>query len=142
MLKAKHLAMPETGPHSWDTPAAPSQSSGNPSEDPYPADFNKDVDVETRPFYHLAVLARDPSKPQSESDEAVREVIQPILDRARKEEVPVWLEATSEKQRKLYEQQFGFRVSEEVVIGKGRVDEKGWPKEGGEGIRCYGMMWG
>src|SRR5262249_54527043 len=41
-LKAKYLSLPDQGPHSYDQPAAPSQSSGAPSEDPYPTDFNKD----------------------------------------------------------------------------------------------------
>ena len=35
---------------------------------------------------------------------------------------------------------WGFNVVEEVVIGKGRVNEKGWPKEGGSGVRCWPMI--
>lgn len=35
----------------------------------------------------------------------------------------------------------GFRVAEEVRVGRGRVDEGGWPKEEGGGVRCWAMIW-
>ena len=139
-LKGTYLAIPDTGPRSWDQPAAPSQSSGGPSEDPYPADFNKDTDFETRPFYHLAILARDPDLPGEETDRAMKACLTPFLERAREEGVPVWLETATEDMRDYYVG-LGFKVMEEVVIGKGRVDGQGWPKEGGEGVRCWPMMW-
>jgi len=139
-LKAKYLALPDQGPRSYDTPAAPSQSSGAPSEDPYPADFNKDIDYETRRFYHLAMLARDPSVDAATSRAAVRACVEPFLNKAKEEDIPVWLEASTEQTKDEYAS-LGFRVCEEVVMGKGRVNAKGWPTEGGEGVQCWAMIW-
>jgi len=96
------------------------------------------VDFETRPFYHLAMLARDGGK--EGSAEAVRACMDVFLDKARKEEVPIWLETATEESRKEYEG-MGFRVCEEVTIGKGRVDAKGWPQDGGEGVKTWAMIW-
>ena len=139
-LKAKYLSIPDTGLHSYDQPAAPSQSSGAPSEDPYPADFNKDIDFETRPFYHLAMIARDPEKDGHEGKQAWRECMDHFLKKAQKENIPVWLETAAEAQKNEYET-LGFRVCEEVVIGKGRVSAKGWPQQGGEGVKTWAMIW-
>ncbi|KIW91885.1 uncharacterized protein Z519_07855 [Cladophialophora bantiana CBS 173.52] len=140
MLKAKYLSIPDQGEHSYDQPAAPSQSSGAPSEDPYPADFNKDIDFETRPFYHLAMIARDPDAPPDKSRKAFKACMDYFLNKARDEGVPVWLETASESAMKEYEG-MGFRVCEQVVIGKGRVNEKGWPTEGGKGVVTWAMIW-
>jgi hypothetical protein len=138
-LKSKYLSIPDSGPRSYDTPAAPSQGSGGPGEDPYPNDFNKDIDYEMRPFYHLALMARDPDIDQKKSDASMRACLQPFLDKAKAEAVPIWLETATEDMRDYY-QSLGFKVVEEVVIGKGRVDSKGSPQEGGEGVRCWPMM--
>lgn len=139
-LKAKYLSLPDRGPRSYDQPAAPSQSSGAPSEDPYPTDFNKDVDFETRPFYHLAILARDPDVDPDKSLAAVKACMDPFLKKAKEEDVPIWLETASESSKREYED-LGFRVCEEVVIGKGRVNAKGWPQEGGEGVKTWAMLY-
>lgn len=139
-LKAKYLSIPDSGEHSYDQPAAPSQSSGGPSEDPYPADFNKDIDFETRPFYHLAMIARDPDPSKREvADKAWKECMGHFLAKAKKEGVPVWLETASQEARDEYVA-LGFRVAEEVVVGKGRVDKSGWPKEGGEGVKTWALI--
>lgn len=139
-LKSKFLALPDSGPHSWDQPAAPSQSSGGPSEDPYPADFNKDTDYETRPFYHLAMLGRDPDQDEAKAQAAVDACLKPFLENAKQEGVPVWTEAST-VEKKQENEGWGFRVAEEVVIGKGRVDSNGWPEEGGEGVKCWAMIY-
>jgi hypothetical protein len=139
-LKAKYLSIPDSGEHSYDQPAAPSQSSGAPSEDPYPADFNKDVDFETRAFYHLAMIARDPDAPADKSTAAYKACMDYFLNKAKEEEVPVWLETAAASAKDEFEK-LGFRVCEEVVIGKGRVDAKGWPQQGGEGVRTWAMIW-
>ncbi|KAL2443890.1 hypothetical protein ABEF95_013279 [Exophiala dermatitidis] len=139
-LKAKYLSLPDQGPRSYDQPAAPSQSSGAPSEDPYPADFNKDVDFETRPFFHLSLIARDPEADPDESFAALRACMDPFLKKAQEQDVPVWLETASEDSKREYED-MGFRVCEEVVIGKGRVNAKGWPEEGGEGVKSWAMIY-
>jgi hypothetical protein len=138
-LKAKYLSIPDSGEHSYDQPAAPSQSSGAPSEDPYPADFNKDIDFETRPFYHLAMIARDPDADAKKGEAAWHACMSFFLKKAKEEGIPLWLETAAESARDEYVK-LGFRVCEEVVIGKGRVDAKGWPKSGGEGVRTWAMI--
>ena len=139
-LKSKFLSLPDTGPRSWDQPAAPSQSSGGPSEDPYPADFNKDTDFETRPFYHLAMLGRDPDADPLKAQAAVDACIKPFMNKAKEEGVPVWTEASTDE-KKAENERWGFKVAEECVIGKGLVDGQGVPKEGGEGVTCWAMIY-
>lgn len=139
-LKAKHMAMPETGPHQWDTPAAPSQASSGPSMDPYPSDFNKDTNTEVRTFYHLALLVRDTNADRAETSKAVKDVIAVYLDRAKKEEVPIFLEASSLESKKEFES-WGFKAVEEVDVGEGKVDAKGWPTQGGAGLKVWGMVY-
>jgi hypothetical protein len=139
-LKNKYLALPDTGPRSWDQPAAPSQSSGGPSEDPYPSDFNKDIDYETRPFYHLAMVGRDPDVDRSEGEKTIDACVAPFLERAKKEGLPVWTEASTQS-KKAENERWGFRVAEEAVIGKGRIDGDGKPSEGGDGVKVWAMIY-
>lgn len=86
------------------------------------------------------MLGRDPDANESKVKEAVDAVLAPILERAKKEDVPVWTEASTEEKKRENEE-LGFKVMEEVVIGKGRVDEKGVPKDGGQGVKCWGMIY-
>jgi hypothetical protein len=139
-LKAKHLALPDSGPRSWDTPAAPSQSSGGPSEDPYPSNFNKDASVEIRPFYHIALATKDPSLDPAKQEAAFKALLSPVLEKAKEEGVPVWAEASLAEKKDEYEK-LGFRVAEEVTVGKGKASEQGWPAEGGAGVRCWGLIY-
>jgi hypothetical protein len=139
-LKAKHLALPETGPRSWDTPAAPSQSSGGPGEDPYPGSFNKDSSVETRSFYHIALVARDPDLSPTQHEAAFKAIVGYVLERAQKEDVPVWAEASQLERRAEYEK-LGFNITDEVTIGKGKVNGQGWPTSSGTGVTCWGLLY-
>ncbi|KAL2414815.1 hypothetical protein ABEF95_010076 [Exophiala dermatitidis] len=93
-----------------------------------------------RPYYHLSFLARNPSRPRIPG--SLNAVIAPFLERARAEHVPTWLEATSLQALKLYEH-FGFRVVEEIVVGKGKVDAHGWPTPdgSGEGVTAWAMIY-
>ena len=86
------------------------------------------------------MLARDPDEDSSKTDSAMKACVTPFLERAKEEGLPVWAETATADMRDYY-QGLGFKVVEEVVIGKGRVDARGWPKEGGEGVKCWPMMW-
>ena len=86
------------------------------------------------------MLGRDVDADTKEQQEGVRAVMEPMLEMAGREGVPVWLEASTEKAKGDFEM-MGFRVAEEVRVGRGRVDERGWPKEGGGGVRCWAMIW-
>lgn len=138
-LKAKHMAMPDTGPHQWDTPASPSQASSGPSGDPFPNEFNKDTNTEIRTFYHLALLVRDTGADKAETAQAVKEAMALYLDRAKKEEVPIFLEASSQESKAEFET-WGFKAVEEISVGQGKVDERGWPTSGGAGLKVWGMV--
>jgi GNAT superfamily N-acetyltransferase len=60
--------------------------------------------------------------------------------RAAKEGVPLWLEATTAYSMRLYER-LGFRIVDEMVLGKGKVDADGLECKGGEGVKIWGMIW-
>jgi hypothetical protein len=66
-------------------------------------------------------------------------VIEPFLQKAREQNVPVWLEATNRHARDVYAH-FGFQVADEVRIGKGVINADGWAEQGGEGVLLWGMM--
>ena len=74
-------------------------------------------------------MARDPKR---QDKGAVRAIIEPLVERARQERVPVWLEAGNERARDVYEWVGGFRVVGEVWSAKGR--------EEGEGVVTYLMV--
>lgn len=128
------------GPHQWDTPAAPSQASSGPSGDPYPSDFNKDPQTEIRTFFHLALLVRDTSAPREETEKAVKEAISVYLDKARSDDVPIFLEASSPESKEDFTK-YGFKTVDEVAVGQGKVDRRGWPSTGGEGVKVWGMIY-
>lgn len=52
----------------------------------------------------------------------------------------LWLEASSPEAKKTYEKQ-GFISVDELVFGAGMFDTTGRMKEGGEGVRCWPMVW-
>jgi len=93
--------------------------------------------VPLRPFWHLAFLARDPRKPAVKG--AISAVLKPYLDQAVSQGVPAWLEATNLHAVGVYKH-MGFRLLEAVTIGKGKIGTDGWPKEGGDGVTAYIMI--
>ena len=121
-------------------PAAPSQSSGGPSEDPYPSEFNKEASVEIRPFYHVAMVAKDSSLDKAKQEAAVKALLNPILNKAKDEGVPVWAEASIAEKREEFER-LGFRVAEEVMVGTGKINENGWPTKNGKGVRSFALIY-
>ena len=65
-------------------------------------------------YWNLYLMARDPTRPYIPG--AVRAVIAPFIDRARKDNVPIWLCAGSEHARNIYAH-FGFRAVEMLLVG-------------------------
>ncbi|UNI13365.1 hypothetical protein JDV02_000115 [Purpureocillium takamizusanense] len=59
---------------------------------------------------------------------------------AAKERLPVWLEATTERNRRLYSK-LGFKDLGGIVLGKGKVGADGERKNGGEGVTIWPMIW-
>jgi hypothetical protein len=126
--KAKWLAMPWTStPPSTD-------------EDLSQESHQKDPDsVQLRPFYHLSFLARNPAKPPVRG--SINAVITPFLERAKAENVPAWLEATTPRAARLY-MSYGFRVVDIITVGEGQLDAQGWPATGRTaiGVTAYAMI--
>lgn len=59
---------------------------------------------------------------------------------ASKDGAAVWLEATTEDSMRLYTR-LGFKLVEEMIMGKGQAGPDGEFKKGGEGVRCWAMVW-
>jgi hypothetical protein len=70
---------------------------------------------------------------------AIRALFEPYLEQAQKSGLPTWLEATNKHARDVY-LHFGFKLAEEFVVGKGKIDERGYIVSGGEGVTIYGMI--
>ncbi|OAP60055.1 hypothetical protein AYL99_05057 [Fonsecaea erecta] len=135
--KAKYLAAPTTT-------AATSEASNSNSPSGAESDSGSDrqdnqQEPALRPFYHLSFLARNPAKPRVPG--SINAVMTPYLERAKAEGVPAWLEATTPQAARIYEH-FGFRVVEEIVVGTGQVDARGWPATGEKatGVTAWAMI--
>ncbi|KAM7210062.1 hypothetical protein V8F06_014557 [Rhypophila decipiens] len=91
-----------------------------------------------KPHYHLDFLARNPAV-YPKIPGAITAVVRPYFSLAKQEGRSVWLEATSLDVVPVYEY-FGFKVMEEILVGKGKVDRSGRLAEGGEGVRAWLMV--
>ena len=69
----------------------------------------------------------------------VRALVEPYLQLAQEEGIPVFLEASNAHARDVYTH-FGFQTVEEVVVGVGHIDEEGSIVAGGRGVTLYAMM--
>ncbi|KAL4886035.1 hypothetical protein BJY04DRAFT_213574 [Aspergillus karnatakaensis] len=67
-------------------------------------------------------------------------LMQAVQEDAWKMEVPVWLEATTERSRKLY-LSLGFDDVEEITLGKESTAEDGTMEHGGQGVTMWAMVW-
>lgn len=71
------------------------------------------------------------------------EIVRRWQRKAAEDQLPIWLEATSPKSRDVYERQ-GFKVVEEMRLGKGTHTEKGdRVTDGGaaHGVPLWAMVW-
>ena len=67
-------------------------------------------------------------------------ILNEVTQKAQAEGVPVWLEASSEKSKRIYERA-GFETLGTIVLGKGEAAADGSPKKGGEGVKIFPMIW-
>ena len=86
-------------------------------------------------YWQLSLMAREPGRKEKG---VVRAVMEWGLERARREGCRVWVEAGSGRARDVYGW-FGFRVVEELRIGRGVFDGEGRRREGGEGVGTWLM---
>lgn len=98
---------------------------------------SKERHLGDQPFWHLAFIARNPDVPLVTG--AISAVVRPFLQRAKESGAAVWLEAVDRRGVAIYEH-FGFRLVEEITLGKGQVNSAGWPEDNGEGVSGYAMM--
>jgi len=89
-------------------------------------------------YWYLFVIGRDPCHI---GKSVSSRLILPFIQKAKQDGVPLWLEATSEHSKNVYEA-LGFQVVEELKIGKGRCDKKGNLVDGGEGVSMWAMIAG
>ena len=61
-------------------------------------------------------------------------------EKAQAENLPIWLEATTENSRLLY-LSMGFQEVEELYLGKGKVAADATVQPGGPGVTLYAMVW-
>lgn len=108
------------------------------------ADFHNQITAakrkhlgETSYYWHLSMMARDPSRT---TRGAVRAVLEPYLARARRDRVPIWIEAGSARARDVYAY-FGFRIVEEIWSGVGKIGASGHRQEGGPGVPTWLMIY-
>lgn len=67
-------------------------------------------------------------------------ILKEVTQKAQAEGVPVWLEASSENSKRVYEKA-GFEDLGTIILGKGEAAADGSPKKGGEGVRIFPMVW-
>ena len=67
-------------------------------------------------------------------------IILHMQDKARSDGRPLWLEASSQNSHRLF-LKHGFKDAGELTLGEGIVDSNGVPKENGEGVPIWGMVW-
>ncbi|KAK3690827.1 hypothetical protein LTR37_018955 [Vermiconidia calcicola] len=61
-------------------------------------------------------------------------------EKALEDGLPIWLEATTPRSRDIYARR-GFKVVEEMRVGKGTHVESGTMEEGGNGVPLWAMIW-
>lgn len=91
---------------------------------------------QTRYYYVFFVGTADRAQGQGLGSALMRE----LQDVARKDGLPLWLEATTESSRRLYER-LGFEIVEQMTLGTGEAAADGSLQKGGEGVPVWGMIW-
>lgn len=59
---------------------------------------------------------------------------------ATRDQIPIWLEATTSYSMKIYES-LGFETVDKMVLGRGKADETGQQCQGGDGVPIWAMIW-
>ncbi|KAL3476002.1 hypothetical protein BJX99DRAFT_151464 [Aspergillus californicus] len=67
-------------------------------------------------------------------------LMQSVQDDASRLELPIWLEATTERSRQLY-LSLGFEDVEEITIGEGKNAPDGTMEISGQGVPLWAMVW-
>lgn len=95
-----------------------------------------DQAVDEARYWHLSRIARAEGRNDTG---VVSAIIKPFLEKAKQEDVPVWLESVAENAKNMY-LHFGFEVVDEIRTGVGRLDADGEEDKNGEGILSWAMV--
>ena len=88
-------------------------------------------------FYYLFFVAtREDARGKGLSSALIGK----LQERAGRDGLPVWLEATTEYSARVYAK-LGFENVGTVVLGKGKVDADGIAQVGGGGVPIHCMIW-
>lgn len=101
------------------------------------AEATKEGRLRGRPYWYLFLIGRDPAYT---GPSVATQLIEPFLEKARRDSVPIWLDASSERSRKLY-RKLGFQDVEEMRVGQGKSDQEGNVVESGEGVSLWAMVY-
>lgn len=101
------------------------------------ADTLKAKGLKGSKYYYVFFFATHPS---ARGQGLCSQIIRHYQTLAAKENMPIWLEATTARSRAVYAKE-GFELVGEVVLGKGKVGEDGLKKKGGPGVTAWGMVW-
>jgi GNAT superfamily N-acetyltransferase len=94
------------------------------------------VNFQTNFYYLFFVATREDGRGRGLSTALIKR----LQERAQEEDLPVWLEATTEYSSRVYAK-LGFERVETVVLGKGHADADGTALKGGSGVPIYCMVW-
>lgn len=89
-------------------------------------------------YYYVFIIGAKPEERGKGLGSALMEEVKRVC----KEDgnASCWLEATSPASRALYAR-LGWKLTEEVTIGQGKAGADGLPKEGGEGVKYWAMLY-
>ncbi|KAL4975139.1 hypothetical protein BDW66DRAFT_167431 [Aspergillus desertorum] len=99
-----------------------------------------------RRHWYLNLIGRDSERKEKGANckfgtaGVVRALVQPFLERARKDGVPAWLEAVDEHSRDVYAH-FGFRSVEVFRVGVAEFNALGELEDGGKGVAMHAMIY-
>ena len=104
---------------------------------PATAEMKKKYLKDDKEYYYVWFLAtRSDARGQGLCSALVRH----YQATAAKAQLPIWLECSTERNKRLY-QKLGFKVMEEITVGAGKAASDGTAEEGGPGCKMWGLLW-
>ena len=67
-------------------------------------------------------------------------IMKKYQERAARDQLPIWLEATTANSMKIYAN-LGWEVIDEITLGKGKASADGLLCRGGVGVKVWTMVW-
>lgn len=93
--------------------------------------------LKVKRYYYLFFIAVSPNHQRKGYASTLLKSLQ---GRAAKENLPIWLEASTEGSMQVYAKN-GFKTVDTLFIGKGKVGADGRRKANGEGVQLWAMVW-